>query len=288
MKRFLAMVLALVMVLSMVPALGIAAHAETTTEQTNAKPFYALHWGDANRRQYPNMDGLPTVSVSVDAEGEFHLDFARKSDLDKIVKELKGVLEDRPEGMRYIYLRNPNLALTTGLEAYVYSHNGFAKLEAVFTAFVQAYAAIGGPLDGVILDTEYLDMKAWYLFGKSEGSVYAEQHKQIYLDIVNHELYQTEIRPQLVERGFPFYNETAGVAEIYSILPYQYWGLGVTAPTADKTQYANAASIWDAVMQNREVAYYTEALYEPLKAAFPACPPGPYLGQPSVVLNSVY
>ena len=87
MKRFLSMLLALAMVLSMVPALGNHAHAATTTDP-DVEPFYGVGWSDINRSKFSNMDGMIAVSVEVNADNAVSLKFNGKTDLDEMAASL--------------------------------------------------------------------------------------------------------------------------------------------------------------------------------------------------------
>lgn len=163
MKRFLAILLALAMVLPMFPALGHTAHAETTAEADIA-PFYGMGWSDINRRKFSNLEGMVNVSVNTKDDGTLYLAFNGKTDLDAMAASLKSVLDEYPAGMRYVLLYGTARALRTGAEAVVYADAGMAQLKTQFTALIQKYAALGGKLDGVIMDTEYTAMGGWYIY----------------------------------------------------------------------------------------------------------------------------
>ena len=268
MKRFLAILLALAMVLPMFPALGHTAHAETTAEADIA-PFYGMGWSDINRRKFSNLEGMVNVSVNTKDDGTLYLAFNGKTDLDAMAASLKSVLDEYPAGMRYVLLYGTARALRTGAEAVVYADAGMAQLKTQFTALIQKYAALGGKLDGVIMDTEYTAMGGWYIYSseyyqKDENGKDYVANTEIYNQIVAHEDYQTEIRPQLEERGFVFYQEVGGIkSEIYSIFPYRY----LTGTNME--QYANCTAIWNAVMNNRQSEYFNDAIFAPLQEYFP-------------------
>ena len=249
MKRFLAMVLTLAMLLSMVPAMALVTSAETATEDnTDVKPFYALTWSSTNRRKFSNMDEMINVRVAPERPDkgvkacepeEIYLSFNgfnSTTELDAMAQSLKNVLDDYPEGMRYILLTNTGIALQAGADYIVYADAGIAVLKAQVTALMEKLAALGAKLDGVILDTEYVAMGSWYIYGKEYyggyGGLYEPSeediaayglNRNIYNDIVADSRYATEIRPLLEERGFKFYEEIGGnKSEIWSMFPNQY------------------------------------------------------------------
>ena len=65
MKRFLAIVLTLAMLLSMAPLAGLATHAHAESAAEPDAPFYGLGWSDISRKEYGNLDGLECISVNV-------------------------------------------------------------------------------------------------------------------------------------------------------------------------------------------------------------------------------
>ena len=266
MKRFLAILLTLALVLPMIPVLGHTAHADATAE-ADIKPFYGLGWSDINRRMFSNVDGMVAVTVNASDDGTVTLSFNGKRDLDKMAASLKAVMDERPEGMRYMKLFGTGKALKAGAEAIIYADAGIAQLKTQFTALLQKYAALGGKLDGVIMDTEYTAMGAWYVYTAS-GGPYEATHKDIYQQIVDHPKYLTEIRPLLEERGFVFFQQS-NASEIYSIFPQRYMGVGTSPKVENKTQYAKCNAIWGAVMHNRQSAYFNDAVYAPLKEYYP-------------------
>ena len=271
MKRFLAFVLALVMIFSMLPTLGTVAKAETTatTEQVTAKPFYGLTWHSVDRSLFDNLGYAPIITVKK-TNGVLKLGYTAS----QYAQSIKTKLDALPEGMRYIRIydrsSNKNITLNLDTECVIFADNSVAQLKALVTAFIEAYYAIGGKLDGIILDTEHIYMRGYYLYKDTYGGSYSDDtlpegyNRNIYNDIVAHPRYQTEIRPKLVEMGFTFYENVGGYkSEIWSMIPNDNFS------GTEKTKYASCTAIWDRFMYNRIAEYMTEAVYEPMAARYP-------------------
>ena len=274
MKRFLAFFLALVMLFAMVPVLGTTAKAESTTvaETVTEKPFYGLTWDTLALSQFGNLAYAPIITVE-QTDGVVSLGGLSAS-------AMKTKLDAFPEGMRYFRIFKTLNALKANAECVVYADDGVAQLKALMTAYIEEYYALGGKLDGIILDTEYTAMGSWYIYSDTYGGYYepsAEKieangfNRNIYNDIVNHPNYATDIRPLLEERGFVFYDAVGGnKSEIWSMFPPQIWSSFSSAErTKFNTYYTNCYAIWNRVMSNRIAAYMTDAVYNPMAARYP-------------------
>ncbi|MBQ8881365.1 MAG: hypothetical protein IJ030_04235 [Oscillospiraceae bacterium] len=255
MKKIFAILLTLVMLLPM--AMMPAANAEPTPD----KPFYVLGWSDYNNEKFPLMDGLVTSGINVTDEnvrfyyGKNPVIYGSYTDADvtAFAQALKADMDARPEGMRYWHLWGPLKGLGLKPEAVIYLDYGVDQMKELMTVIVKKYKEIGGQMDGVVIDTEYLGMSAWDIHSKV-----ALNDPLIYNKIVQDPHYATEVRPLLVERGFEFYpNVTDYTPEIYSI----------SQNTGDK--YADARSIWNTAMSIRLKRYLNEWCYEPLAACYP-------------------
>ena len=282
MKRFLALFLALVMVFGMVPSMGTTAKAETAapTEEATAKPFYGLAWSPVDMSMFGNIEDAPVMIVY---NNNNVVSTTGSSNYAAYAAEVKATLDALPEGMRYIRMANTGNALAAGAELVVYADAGMAQLKALVTEFIEEYYKIGGQLDGIILDTEYTAMGAWYIYSDTWGGYYEPSdekiqekgyNRNIYNDIVNHPKYATDIRPLLEERGFTFYENTSGNqwrSEIWSTLPPQT--VEQVYKDATRTEfeakYGNCYSIWNRVMNNRIAAYLTDAVYNPMADRYP-------------------
>ena len=155
MKRVFAIALVLVMLLAVVPALGTTAKAETTTTSTEPvtiRPFYGLTWDEVERALFGNLENAPVMTV-YNTDGVVTM--SGSGDFAAYARSMKTKLDALPEGMRYIRIFQTAEALKAGAELVIYADNGMNQLKALMTEFIEEYHAIGGQLDGIILDTEY-------------------------------------------------------------------------------------------------------------------------------------
>ena len=269
-KRILSLLLALCVIVGLLSAVEMPyAHAETeaAAEQVNAKPFYGLTWDSVDRSLFGNLENAPVMNVDI-KNGV--LTISGSSDFAAKAASMKTTMDALPEGMRYIRIFKSLNALKVA-EDVIYADDGVAQLKNLVTQFIEAYYAIGGKLDGIILDTEYTAMHNWYIYrdvyhgNPDEGEV---TNTNIYADIYNNPKFETEVRPLLEERGFVFHtpDTVSGKPErsspLFSIWPIQYLG-------SFKTAYGNCQSIWNKVMANRIAAYMTDAVYEPMAERYP-------------------
>ena len=161
MKRILSLFLALVMIFAMVPALGTTAKADTNATTTTStgvvtsKPFYGLTWDTLSLNTFGNLAKAPVKTVNV-TNGVVSLGGLSAS-------EMKNTLDAFPEGMRYFRIFKTLNALKVA-EDVIYADDGIAQLKALVTKFIEDYYALGGKLDGIILDTEYTAMHNWYIY----------------------------------------------------------------------------------------------------------------------------
>ena len=256
MKRFLVTFLALAMLLPF--------SAQITSAEVEKKPYYAMGWSDINRLKFPNLEGLPTIAIREGEDKTVYLEFAGAKDIPTIAKKLKSVMDKYPEGMRHLMLFNTSLPFKLQPEDAIFMDVGAAQLKQLVTDLLKEYSAIGGKLESLSMDTEYIWLRNWYIYSTFHGPLYTPTNPNIYNEIVENPKYATQIRPLLVERGFTFYENVGGYkSEIYSMFPYQY----IHDP--DKEKYSNCAAIWNAVMDIHLANYLNEAVYEPLMAYYP-------------------
>lgn len=249
MKRLLAVLLVLAIVVSLgmiVP--GSAAKYEKA-------PFYFVNWQGPSYEEFPdNVDVMPYFSLTDIQKGdtEITITYEGVSDIPTIAKKLKEEFDKRPEGMRYV---NFPMKVEQQVEYMIYMDKTVAMIKAWTKEFFTEYKRIGGKIDGLIFDTEYSSIGAYYINkaykekttikDEVEGTTEVVQmNKNIYNDIVNDPRYATDVRPYLEERGFKFNEQVGGdKSEIYSI-----------AGSSGLEQ-----SIWNAVMRNRYCRYINEA-----------------------------
>ena len=272
MKRLLATLLTLVILLSVVPSVGTVAKAASPDS-----PFYALTWDPASVDTFGNIAQAPVIQVK-NIGGNITLGGSEPAAL---AKSVKTKLDKLPDGMKYIRLFNTGVALELGAKYVIYVGEGIVQLRTQFEAFIEEFYKIGGELDGVILDTEYIHMGSWYIYTEQYGGHYKPSdekiqangyNRNVYHDIVAHPKYQTELRPMLEEYGFTFYEEVGGDrSEIWSMYPPQTIKqvLKGDALKNHNAKYGDCYSIWNRVMYDRQAMYFNYALYEPMAARYP-------------------
>ena len=233
---------------------------EPAPGEVAVKPYYGIGSSDFNRVKFPNLDGRLTILVNVNTETrEVYLSADGVGrDVNKLAAYLKAALDRFPEGMRTIVLHHVSNVFQLQ-EDTVYFDEGVEKLRVAFAEFIKTYAQIGGKLDGIVLDVEYVDTHSWYLYSKQ----YTKDNPDVYKNIVANPRYQTDIRPLLEERGFLFYEDPAK-PEIWSAYP--------RLKGADAEKYAICQTIWDSVTRIRLNNYMTRAIYEPLAQLMPNVP----------------
>ena len=255
-------VLAFVLVLAMLIPLGMAPVAGAEDGVT-AEPFYTLGWSDFDQVRYPYMDGLVTSNFSTSGANVtisyggvkivYNKDGLDDAQVTKFAEALKKKMDSRPEGTWYWHTWAPGKALALNPENVIYLDYGVDQMKVLITAILKKYKEIGGKLDGIVVDTEYNHMGAYYIYTEQ-----AVKDPLVYKKIVDDPRYATEVRPLLVERGFKFWeNVTDYTPEIYSI------------DKNTSSEYDEARAIWNTVMRNRLSAYLNEWAYEPLKTYFP-------------------
>ena len=227
-------------------------------EEVEIKPFVGGTWGGVDREKFPNLAYMPSVYIYPASginpyflyDGIDTINY----NMSKLALEVRNDMRVLPEGMRYMQFLHPVRIFSGHAESAIYLDKGVEILREMITEFLQMYKKRGGVLDGVIMDLEYQNIQTWWIFQR----FYQQGQKSIYNDIVNHPLYQTEVRPMLVERGFKFWpNPSGDKSEIWSIYPYS------------GSEYAESRQIWDNVMRTRLAEYLNEAVWEPLQEYYP-------------------
>ncbi len=253
MKKLFVTLLALAMLLPM--ALTPVANAEVTAE-----PYYLLGWSDYDNAKFPYLEGLVTNGMSNIGEniilsyGGARIMYGSYTDEDvtAFAQAMKKELEARPVGMRYWHFYGPAIALKLAPEREVFLDHGVKQLKELCTAALKKMSEIGCPLEGIVVDTEYIDMGAWYIQDD------ANKDKLFYKKLVADPRYAAEIRPLLVERGFKFYhNITDHTPEIYGL------------HTSTGNEYAISRSVWNTVMRIRLMNYLNDWCYTPLQTYYP-------------------
>ena len=225
MKKILAILLALAMLVPM----SVIANAE----EAEKKPFYLTNWSqfesDLSHVYYMPFFWSNPGSI---AAGEMPYVSWGVGDMDALAEKLKETFDSYPEGARHINFCLVNDAFRGMAEDVCILDAGIPVVHMWLNAFLTKYKALGGKLDGLVIDLEYFNAGYYYIH-----SNFAVNDPLIYDKIAKNPVYQEKIRPKLVERGFKFYpNVTEHTPEIYSIHPNS------------GDQYATSRAIWDAVV----------------------------------------
>ena len=252
MKKVLAILLVLAMIL---PTCIMASAAE---EKVEIRPFYMINT-DRNVEEdedniFPKVFFWSQVSDKYVTEDSIKVSVpgVGGSTPKEIAANLKPVFDEYPDGARYLRFGAVGAALKVLLEDWVYMEKGAKVMNDWFTEFAAEYKKIGGKLDGLVVDLEYFELSNYYIAQEATKNMY------IYYNIVNNDNYQTKIRPELVARGFKFWDKiTEETPEIYSIHPNS------------GAEYAQSRSIWDTVLRNHINKYIDDALLEPLLKYYP-------------------
>ena len=249
-------ILAICLVLAMLVPLCLT-NLTVQAEKTAVKPFYGVTWGGVDTDRFDNLAGMPSMYFYIDSKGEPYFIYGNKNSsihgMSSIAMEVKKEMASREEGLRYMQMLHPIDAFGNNVEDTIFLDAGVAQAKALVVEFFAEYKALGGKLDGLIMDLEYQNVLNWWIYQR----YYVEaDYKDVYKDIVENPRYQTEIRPLLEERGFKFYTGS-GKPEIYSIYPYS------------GDQYEESRQIWDNVMRIRLAEYLNDSFWEPLQTYYP-------------------
>lgn len=254
MKRFLALLLTVVMLAGLLPAGAVANAAEV-----GVRPFYINNMGTGGKSyEYVyNLPNMYTYPMNKNTEWpRVHL--YGTDDVDEMVQSMKEDFNSRPKGTRYFQFSLLHTAFFALVEDVAYFDKAVDMVKTWLTEFLTKYKAIGGELDGIVVDLEYIETHSWYLQDYYEGNRKKEKNTHIYADIVENPLYETLIRPKLVERGFKFYENPEGdKSEIWCVYPRS----GVKGHSC--------TGIWNTVMDEIERECINEAVLEPLLKFYP-------------------
>jgi len=270
MKKLFALFLVMALLLPTLVGSSLAA-ADLQKDATNpsndkvtAKPFHIVSWSaiDETLSDFDNANELYTVNCSVkDDKVLISRGGGVGSDPDKVAADMKKEMDARPEGQRYLHVWAPAKAFRMAPEAVIYLDKGVDALKETFTTLITTYHALGGKLDGLVIDLEYIGLSTYYISDDFEKDF------NLFNKIVNHPNYATEVRPLLVERGFTFWPDYNDVStEIF----------GVYDKSSTKPEFQVARSIWNKVMRIRLGQYLNESLCEPFLKLYPDCYVGDY------------
>ena len=255
MKKLLIMLLVVAMLLPV----GICAQAET--QQAEVKPFVMTNMGGTDDEFYDYIYSQPcTYTYKMNASTtQARVSFRGTENIQEMAAKMKEDFDARPEGARYFQYDTVNVAFHDKAELVVYFDTSVEITKTWLDTFLAEYKRIGGKLDGVVVDLEYIESHAYYLKDYYTGTRNKTQNKNIYADIVNDPRYATRIRPLLVDMGFEFYPNPSGEkSEIWTIY------------SGDKSSYKGTSYIiWNTVLDRIEREAINESVLDVVLKYYP-------------------
>ena len=254
MKKITACLLVLALLVALFPA------STTSAAKLGDKPFYFVNvsggFGDL-----PNCYSMPmfyTYPMDADSK-EPRVSYGGTDNIAEIAQKLKEDFNSRPAGTRYFQYCAMYTVLHAKAETVVYYDVAKEMVKKWLESFLKEYSRIGGELDGIVIDLEYIESHAYYLRDYYKGTRNKTKNERIYHEIVSDPRYKTQIRDALEDAGFKFFEDPEGEkAEIWC-----------TYSSEGQPGHENCYNIWNAVMDNRECAAITEAVYDPLVKYYP-------------------
>ena len=250
MKRILAAILTLVLIFALFPAKTTANAAKLGDD-----PFYCVNFNDIDS-DLPNVFFLSYFwAYPINEDTEWAQNSCYGTSHDEILAEkLMDDMNSRPKGTRYIQLCLAQTAIHSLAEKVVYHDKAVDLIKRWVDSFFDYYKEIGGEIDGVIVDVEYINSHAYYLYD------FYLKNRNLYNDIVDDPRYETQIRPMLEKCGFEFYENVGGEkSEIWCI----------NSRDTSITGHENCYSIWNHVMDMMEVDAINESVLYPLQKYYP-------------------
>ena len=252
MNKVVAIVLSLILLLALFPVVSVVKAEKVTT-----KPFYAVTFQGVTV-DTPYLYEM--ISIYTPAPPRQN-DYKNETDINKIAQMIKEEMDARPEGSRFINFEMLR-ATSAVAEHIVYMDEPIRLTREWLTKFLSAYKSIGGKLDGILVDLEYVAPESWDLCFRA----YKTNKPTIYQDIVNDPRYATRIRPMLEERGFKFWHDNSKP---------EIWGIYVDASGEEDdadgraADYAMCGAIWNNVISDMLADAINQSTFEPLMQYYP-------------------
>ncbi len=237
---------AILLIVAMLIPMGITAQAE----EVKKDPIYNVNWV-APPFECEYVYGTPFVYASSGVmlenikKGVFdaRIREAPGSTIEAMAASLKELFDTYPDGARFLSLSALQTAIHNSAEDIVFLEKVPPMTSKWLDEFLGEYKSIGGKLDGLNIDIEYLEFYYYYL-----NKNHYVKDPLVYDKIVKNPIYAQKIRPELEARGFKFYSPvTEQTPEIFGINPNS------------GSDYAICRSIWDTVMQNYMAEIITES-----------------------------
>ncbi len=266
MKKLLAVLLVVAMLVPMSLAVP------TKAEEVQKKPFYTLNWSGVDQEYNNNMISFLTASftgrgediIFTGAGASLNDNSYTDTDVAAMAAAIKTRMDKRPAGQRYVYISGNGDMFGLAPENSLFMDYYVGRMAKMMEDLFKKMKDIGCPLDGVLIDTEYVGLSCYYLIdtANSYQPNSLPENPDLLRDIVKDKRYKTEIRPLLEEYGFVFYDagdpaKQKTFTELFSLTK----GAGA--------KYSKSRSIWDTVMRIHLNRYNDQWLYEPLKKYYP-------------------
>ena len=209
MKKIFALLLACALLLPCLAGFTVLATGKVAT-----KPFVAITWSDIDEdiQDFEYADEMYTIHIRTDTSViPYFLKSGVGTDMDMIVADMKKEMDSRPEGMRYFHVHGLTKAFSYQAEDTIYLDNGADHIKVLFEDLMRRYYEIGGKLDGMVQDLEYIGLSSYYITQD------LKKNTNLFQEIMENPRYLTDVRPMLEERGFLFYNEDSYTPELFSV-----------------------------------------------------------------------
>lgn len=254
MKKLLAIILMMALLLPM----GLVTPARA--EEAEKKGFYLVNWAGEGNKDQANIYYMPyfwAYSLKPDST-EGKISWGDESDIVKLAQNLKERFDAQPEGTRYINYCMPATAIHDMAETVIYFDNAEKVIKDWLEKFLAEYKKIGGQLDGIVIDVEYIESHAYYLKDYYLGKRNKTKNENIYADIVNDPRYAERVRPLLEAYGFEFYPNPSGAKS-------EIWTINSAGDAYSSVSY----EVWNHVMDYLERQAYRRSVLEPLLKYYP-------------------
>ena len=281
MKKALVMLLVLAMLVPM--CLNQPAKADAAQPD---KPFYSLGWSDFDDEKYQYLDGLYTLNFksmgsAVGLGGAFYGSDTFDADILALAKRCTAEMQSRPAGARYITTFGPASVYRVMAEDALFFDDCIEQMAGIMDALLKNMKELGAPLDGLVVDLEYVGLSTYYLVD-TNGDKYQTNNllanPDLLRDIVKNPKYKTQIRPLLEEWGFIFYDAgDAAKQKSYTEL------FSITKNAGSK--YARSRNVWNTVTRIHLNNTITQWMYEPLMKYYPEANVSDYQSHDSATWN---
>ena len=256
MKRIIAAILTIFMLFALVPS-----NSRVNAAELGDAPYYCVNFVET-AEEVPNVYWLPFFwTYPMDENTERAMVSCYGTSNDEVLAEvLKNDFNSRPKGARYFQLTLAQTAFHSLAEKAVYFDKSVAMIKDWLTDFLKMYKEMGGELDGIIVDTEFIDNHSYYLYDFYAGTRNKEENKYIYRDIVEDPRYEEQLRPLLEKYGFKFYENVGGEKSEIWCLNYRDYST---------TGHDLCATIWNHATDIIEKQAINEAVLYPLLEYYP-------------------